>query len=108
MAVQVYKAATKYETFSYLPVMTADQVRRQIAYCISQGWNPSVEHTEKGTAATSNFWYMWKLPLLWRAVGRQRAGRAGCLPSRIPYHLVRFVAYDNYAQSQGMNFVVYR
>jgi ribulose-bisphosphate carboxylase small chain len=36
MAVQVYKAATKYETFSYLPVMTADQVRRQIAYCHQQ------------------------------------------------------------------------
>ena len=46
MAVQAYKSNKKYETFSYLPQMTADQVRRQIAYCISQGWNPAVEHTE--------------------------------------------------------------
>jgi len=58
MSVQVYKGGAKYETFSYLPVMTADQVRRQIAYCISQGWNPSVEHTEKGALATQNYWYI--------------------------------------------------
>jgi ribulose-bisphosphate carboxylase small chain len=108
MAVQVYKAATKYETFSYLPVMTADQVRRQIAYCISQGWNPSVEHTEKGTAATSNYWYMWKLPFFGEQSVDNVLAELDACHREFPDHLVRFVAYDNYAQSQGMNFVVYR
>ena len=36
MTVQAYKSSQKYETFSYLPPMTADQVNRQIAYAISQ------------------------------------------------------------------------
>ena len=63
MAVQAYKADKKFETFSYLPALNADQVRRQIAYAISQGWNPSVEHAEKGTTQRVNYWYMWKLPL---------------------------------------------
>ena len=44
MTVQAYKSSQKYETFSYLPPMTADQVNRQIAYAIGQGWNPAVEH----------------------------------------------------------------
>jgi ribulose-bisphosphate carboxylase small chain len=42
MAVEAYKTGRKFETFSYLPPLDADQVRRQIAYAISQGWNPSV------------------------------------------------------------------
>jgi len=108
MAVQVYKAGTKYETFSYLPVMTADQVRRQIAYCISQGWNPAVEHTEKGTAATSNYWYMWKLPLFGEQSVDTVLAELDACHREFPDQLVRFIAYDNYAQSQGMAFVVYR
>ena len=55
MTVQAYKATRKYETFSYLPQMTPDQVRRQIAYAIGQGWNPSIEHT----ASTRWFNFFW-------------------------------------------------
>jgi ribulose-bisphosphate carboxylase small chain len=108
MAVQVYKAATKYETFSYLPVMTADQVRRQIAYCISQGWNPSVEHTEKGTAATSNYWYMWKLPMFGETDVDTILAEADACHKAHPDNHVRLVGYDNYAQSKGAEMVVYR
>jgi ribulose-bisphosphate carboxylase small chain len=108
MAVQAYKSTKKYETFSYLPVMNADQVRRQIAYCISQGWNPAVEHTEKGTTARSNYWYMWKLPLFGeQSIDTVLAEIVAC-HREFPDQMVRFVAYDNYAQSQGMAFVVYR
>ena len=108
MAVQVYKSSQKYETFSYLPNMTADQVRRQIAYSIAQGWNPAVEHTEKGTVATSNFWYMWKLPLFGeQSVDAVLAEIEAC-HREFPNHLVRVLAYDNYSQSQGMSFVVHR
>ncbi len=108
MAVQAYKATTKYETFSYLPSMTPEQVRRQIAYCISQGWNPSVEHTEKGTVATSNYWYMWKLPFFGEQSVDVVLAELDACHREFPSHLVRFVAYDNYAQSQGMAFVVFR
>jgi ribulose-bisphosphate carboxylase small chain len=108
MAVQVYKSSQKYETFSYLPNMTAEQVRRQIAYSIAQGWNPAVEHTEKGTVATSNFWYMWKLPLFGeQSVDAVLAEIEAC-HREFPGHLVRVIAYDNYSQSQGMSFVVHR
>lgn len=108
MAVQAYKATTKYETFSYLPPMTADQIRRQIAYAISQGWNPAVEHSEKGVSSRVNYWHMWKLPLFGeQSVDAVLAEIEAC-HREFPNHLVRFLAYDNYAQSQGVSFVVYR
>lgn len=107
MAVQVYKAARKYETFSYLPAMTADQIRRQIAYCISQGWNPAIEHTEKNNTM-SNYWYMWKLPLFGEQSVDAVLTEIEACHREYPDQLVRFLAYDNYAQSQGMAFVVYR
>lgn len=108
MAVQVYKAGTKYETFSYLPTMTADQVRRQIDYCISQGWNPSVEHTEKGTAATSNYWYMWKLPFFGETSVEKVLAEIEACHRANPGQIVRLVGYDNYTQSLGTAFIVHR
>ncbi|CAE6492490.1 Ribulose bisphosphate carboxylase small chain [Nitrosomonas nitrosa] len=108
MTVQAYKATRKYETFSYLPQMTPDQVRRQIAYAIGQGWNPSIEHTEKGANSMSNYWYMWKLPLFGeQSIDAVLAEIEAC-HREFPDHMVRFVAYDNYTQSQGLAFVVYR
>ena len=107
MAVQVYKSSTKYETFSYLPPMTPEQIRQQITYCISQGWNPAVEHTEKDNAM-GNYWYMWKLPLFGEQSVDAVLQELDACHREFPGHLVRFIAYDNYAQSQGMAFVVYR
>ncbi len=53
----------KGETFSYLPPLTPEKIRKHIAYLIAQGWNPAIEHTEP-EKAFSNFWYLWKLPFL--------------------------------------------
>ncbi len=50
------------ETFSYLPPMTPERLRKQIAYLIYQGWHPAIEHTEP-ERTFSNFWYLWKLPM---------------------------------------------
>ncbi|MHB1587121.1 MAG: ribulose bisphosphate carboxylase small subunit [Acidiferrobacteraceae bacterium] len=108
MGVEAYKTGKKYETFSYLAPLTADQVRRQIAYAIGQGWNPAVEHTEKGTTARANFWYMWKLPLFGEQSVDTVLTEIEACHREFPDHMVRFVAYDNYSQSQGTAFVVHR
>ncbi|MGC2167127.1 MAG: ribulose bisphosphate carboxylase small subunit, partial [Gallionella sp.] len=39
-------ASRKFETFSYLPAMTAEQIKKQVEYLVSKGWNPAIEHTE--------------------------------------------------------------
>lgn len=108
MAVQAYRSTKKYETFSYLPQMTPDQVRRQIAYAIAQGWNPAVEHTAKGTPAKVSFWHMWKLPMFGEQSVERVLEEIEACHREYPNHHVRVIGYDNYAQSQGLSFVVYR
>jgi len=108
MAVQAYHSIKKHETFSYLPQMTPEQVRRQIAYAIAQGWNPAVEHAAKGTAAKVSFWHMWKLPMFGEQSVDVVLTEIEACHREFPDQMVRFIAYDNYAQSQGVAFVVYR
>ena len=39
--IQDYISTPKYETFSYLPALSPEGMRRQIAYIVKQGWNPA-------------------------------------------------------------------
>lgn len=106
--IQPYNATErKGETFSYLPPMTPAKIRKQIEYLVAQGWNPSVEHSEP-EKAFSHYWYMWKLPFFGeKSVDRILAELEACHRQN-PGHLVRLVGYDNYSQSQGTAFIVYR
>jgi ribulose-bisphosphate carboxylase small chain len=106
--IQPYTATErKGETFSYLPPMTPERMRKQIAYMLGQGWNPCVEHTEP-EKAFSNYWYMWKLPFFGeKSVERVIAELEACHRA-IPGQHVRLVGYDNYTQSQGTAFIVFR
>ena len=105
--IQDYKSTPKYETFSYLPPMTPEKMRRQIAYIVTQGWNPGIEHVEPARAF-NYYWYMWKLPFFGEQSVDAVLAELDACHREFPNQLVRFVAYDNYAQSQGMNFVVFR
>ena len=97
----------KLGTFSYLPQMTEDELRKQVKYIVSKGWNPAIEHTEP-EHTSSHYWYMWKLPMFGESdVDRILAEVAQCKRAN-PGHHVRLIGYDNYLQSQGANMVVYQ
>ena len=105
--IQSFKAEQKYETFSYLPQMTDEQIRRQIQYLIDQGWNPAIEHSEPENAFGS-YWYMWKLPMFGeQSVDTVLAEVEACKKEN-PGHLVRLIGYDNYAQCQGTSMLVHK
>ncbi|KAH7429473.1 hypothetical protein KP509_09G051900 [Ceratopteris richardii] len=63
----------KYETLSYLPPLTDEQIAKQVDYIIRNGWNPCVEFDRVGSVHRTNFsgsgyydgryWIMWKLPM---------------------------------------------
>jgi ribulose-bisphosphate carboxylase small chain len=95
------------ETFSYLPPMSPERLRKQIAYLISQGWHPAIEHSEP-ERAFSNFWYLWKLPLFGETSVERVLGELESCRRANPSHHVRLLGYDNYSQSQGTAFIVYR
>ena len=97
----------KFETFSYLPEMSKEEIRKQVEYIVKQGWNPAIEHTEPENA-TSSYWYMWKLPMFGETdVDRILAEAEACHKAN-PGHHVRLIGYDNYAQSQGTAMVIFR
>lgn len=100
-------ASRKFGTFSYLPSMDKEQVRKQAEYIVSKGWNPAVEHTEP-EFLMSNYWYMWKLPMFGETdVDRILAEAEACHKAN-PNNHVRLMGYNNFNQSQGTAMVVYR
>jgi ribulose-bisphosphate carboxylase small chain len=97
----------KFETFSYLPQMDADQIRKQIEYIVSKGWNPSVEHTEPQNA-TGSYWYMWKLPMFGETdVDAILAELEACHKAH-PANHVRLLGLDNFAQCAGTSMIIFR
>ena len=97
----------KMGTFSYLPSMDADQIRKQIQYIVDQGWNPAIEHTEPQYAA-SHYWYMWKLPMFGETDVDRILAEVELCKQNNPGNHVRLVGYDNYKQTQGANMVIYK
>lgn len=102
-----YKQSMKFETFSYLPSMSSEEIRAQIQYIVNQGWNPAVEHVEPEGAAR-NYWFMWKLPMFGEQSVDTVLAELDACHREYPNHYVRLIGYDNYTQSQGTSFVVYR
>jgi ribulose-bisphosphate carboxylase small chain len=100
-------SSRKFETLSYLPPLTEEQVRAEVEYIVSKGWNPAIEHTEPENA-TSSYWYMWKLPLFGETDVDTILKEAEACNHANPGNHVRLIGYDNYAQSQGTALVIYR
>jgi len=97
----------KFETFSYLPEMDNDQLRKQVEYIVSKGWNPAIEHTEPNNA-TGSYWYMWKLPMFGETDVDVVMKEAEACHKAHPDNHVRLIGFDNYAQSKGTEMVVFR
>ncbi|OFZ97096.1 MAG: ribulose 1,5-bisphosphate carboxylase small subunit [Betaproteobacteria bacterium RIFCSPLOWO2_02_67_12] len=96
----------KHGTFSYLPPMTHEQLRRQVEYIVARGWNAALEHAAP-EHATGTYWILWKLPMFGeRSVERILAEAAACRKAH-PAHLVRLIGYDNRRQTLGAALLVH-
>lgn len=49
-------------TFSFLPDLTDEQIKKQINYAISKNWAINIEYTEDPHPRNS-YWELWGLPL---------------------------------------------
>jgi len=100
-------ASRKFETFSYLPPMTMDNIKKQVQYLVSKGFNPAIEHTEP-EHLMDNYWYMWKLPMFGETDVSKVVAEAEACHKANPNNHVRLVGYDNFKQSQGAAMVIFR
>ena len=44
----------QYETFSYLPPLTNQEIARQVDYIINNGWTPCLEFADPATSFVAN------------------------------------------------------
>lgn len=49
-------------TFSFLPPLTDEQIRKQVEYCMKNGWAVNVEFTDD-PHPRNTYWEMWGMPM---------------------------------------------
>ena len=49
-------------TFSFLPDLSDDKIKKQVAYAISKNWSVNIEYTEDPHPRNA-YWELWGLPL---------------------------------------------
>jgi len=101
-----YVTKRSLETFGFLPKFSQEEIYKQIAYILAQGWTPAIEH-EHPSQAFNHYWTMWKLPFFGEQDLSHVVAELEACHRAYPDHHIRLLGYDNYTQSQGMAFVVY-
>ncbi|KAG6601287.1 Ribulose bisphosphate carboxylase small chain, chloroplastic [Cucurbita argyrosperma subsp. argyrosperma] len=109
----------KFETLSYLPDLTSEQLLKEIAYLLRSGWVPCIEfELEKGFVYRENhrspgyydgrYWTMWKLPMFGCTDPAQVAAEIEEAKKEYPNAFIRVIGFDNVRQVQCISFIVYK
>jgi ribulose-bisphosphate carboxylase small chain len=115
----------QFETFSYLPPLTSDQIARQVDYIVGNGWVPCLEFAEadqayvmststirfKGVSSgfyDNRYWTMWKLPMFGCSDPSAVLSEIAKASKAFPASFIRLVAFDNVRQVQIISFLVQR
>ncbi|MCC5900009.1 MULTISPECIES: ribulose bisphosphate carboxylase small subunit [Cyanophyceae] len=97
----------RYETLSYLPPLTDQQIVSQIQYMFDQGFIPAVEF-EENPLPTDHHWTMWKLPLFSASTPQDVLSEVRECRSEYSNCYIRVVGFDNIKQCQTVSFIVYK
>jgi len=111
-----------FETFSYLPPLSENEIARQVDYIVNNGFIPSLEFAESDQAYAdtsmtmlgqpgyydNRYWTMWKLPMFGCNDPSQVLGEIKNCTQCFPNAYIRLVAFDNVRQVQCAGFLVHR
>lgn len=95
----------RYETMSYLPPLSDDQIRRQIQYVLENGFIPAIEFNES-SEPTEYYWTLWKLPLFKATSADDVLQEVRECRQANPDCFVRMVGFDNVKQCQILSFII--
>jgi len=108
--------AKKFETLSYLPQLSNDEIRKQIDYIIKNHWTPCLEmsddgdiylNTEMGPGYYDNrYWSLYKLPMFGCTDPNDVIREIEACKREYPNAKVRVVAFDSVKQVQTAGFIV--
>ncbi|NJL83361.1 MAG: ribulose bisphosphate carboxylase small subunit [Chloroflexaceae bacterium] len=97
----------RFETLSYLPPLTDQQIVKQIEYMIDQGYIPAIEFQED-PKPTDHHWTLWKLPLFSATTAQDVLNEVRECRSEYSNSYIRVVGFDNIKQCQTVSFIVYK
>ncbi|AFZ45650.1 ribulose 1,5-bisphosphate carboxylase small subunit [Halothece sp. PCC 7418] len=96
-----------YETLSYLPPLTDQQIAKQIQYMLDQDFIPAVEF-EESPSPEDHHWTLWKLPLFDATSPQDVLNEVRECRSEYSNCYIRVVGFDNIRQCQMVSFIVYK
>ncbi len=97
----------RYETLSFLPPLTDQQIAKQIQYMLDQGFIPAIEFEENPTPQLHH-WTLWKLPLFNVSSPQEVLVEVRECRSEYPNCYIRVIGFDNIKQCQTTSFIVYK
>ena len=108
----------KFETLSYLPPLSVEELCREIEYLIRNGWIPCLEFDSIGFVYRENnrspgyydgrYWTMWKLPMFGCTDALQVMREVEECKKEYPGSFIRIIGFDNKRQVQCISFIAYK
>ncbi|KAH7650951.1 Ribulose-bisphosphate carboxylase protein [Dioscorea alata] len=118
MKVWPVEGKKKFETLSYLPHLTDEQLIKQFAYLLRSGWVPCVEFCRIGFVYREHhrspgyydgrYWTMWKLPMFGCTDPTQVLKEVRECENEHPDKFNRVIGFDNVRQVQCISFITYK
>jgi ribulose-bisphosphate carboxylase small chain len=96
-------------TFSFLPDLSDEEIRKQVQYCLDQGWPINIEYTDD-PHPRNTYWEMWNNPMFdIRDAAAIMHEIAACRHER-PRHYIKVNAYNiaRGRETVGLSFIVNR
>ncbi len=97
----------RYETLSYLPPLTDQQIAKQVQYIIDMGYIPAIEFNET-SEPTVYYWTLWKLPLFNAKSVQEVLSEVSECRNEYRECFIRVVGFDNIKQCQVLSFIVHK
>ncbi|KAF3332672.1 ribulose bisphosphate carboxylase small chain [Carex littledalei] len=118
MQVWPIEGKKKFETLSYLPDLSQEELLKQIEYLIRSNWIPCLEFSKVGFISRDNhsspgyydgrYWTMWKLPMFGCTDATQVAKEVEECRKEYPEAFIRILGFDNSRQVQCISFIAFK
>ncbi|KAJ1282324.1 hypothetical protein BS78_03G043100 [Paspalum vaginatum] len=118
MQVWPIEGIKKFETLSYLPPLSQEELVKQVDYLIRSNWVPCLEFSKVGFVFRENstfpgyydgrYWTMWKLPMFGCTDGTQVIKELQEAIKAYPDCYIRILGFDNVRQVQCVMLIAYK
>ena len=118
MKVWPIEGLKKFETLSYLPPLSQEELLKQIDYLIRNGWVPCIEFSLDGFVSREyhaspgyydgRYWTMWKLPMFGCTDASQVVKELQECAKEYKAAYARIIGFDNLRQVQCVSFIAHK